>query len=94
MTIGKTNMKLLKGLTAASSCAVLALFAIGADAQDKGKPKLDANGMPVAWNTRIPRDCVGQSKHLNAHCENCKYKAKSYSYRRKFAGPGHGNRIR
>ena len=37
-------MKLLKGLAAASSCAVLALFAISADAQDK--PKLDANGMP------------------------------------------------
>ena len=48
-------MKLLKGLTAASSCAVLALFAIGADAQDKGKPKLDANGMPCDGVLEIGR---------------------------------------
>src|SRR5882757_5545044 len=37
-------MEIRKVLAAASSCAVLALFAIGAEAQDK--PKLDANGMP------------------------------------------------
>ncbi len=37
-------MKIRKALAAASSCAVLALFAAGAEAQNK--PKLDANGMP------------------------------------------------
>jgi len=37
-------MRIRKVLAAASSCAVLALFAIGAEAQNK--PKLDANGMP------------------------------------------------
>jgi hypothetical protein len=37
-------MKLHYALVAAASCAVLALFAIGAEAQNKAK--LDANGMP------------------------------------------------
>ena len=37
-------MKIRTALAAAASCAVLALFAVGADAQNK--PQLDANGMP------------------------------------------------
>ena len=37
-------MKIRYALAAAASCAVLAMFAVGAQAQNK--PKLDANGMP------------------------------------------------
>jgi hypothetical protein len=37
-------MKIRHALAAAASCAVLAMFAAGA--QGQGKPKLDANGMP------------------------------------------------
>ena len=37
-------MKIRYALAAAASCAVLAMFAAGAEAQNK--PRLDANGMP------------------------------------------------
>jgi len=37
-------MKVRIALAAAACCAVLAMFAVGAEAQNK--PKLDANGMP------------------------------------------------
>ena len=65
-------MKLLKGLTAASSCAVLALFAIGADAQDKGKPKLDANGMPCEH-----LQVEGDGQHFFATIVSAEFEGKS-----------------
>ena len=45
-TKGKHQMTIRKALAAASSCAVLALFAITPSDAQQNKPKLDANGMP------------------------------------------------
>ena len=56
-------MNIRTTLATAASCAVLALFAVSADAQNK--PKLDANGMPCNGELDGALQCFKSEETVN-----------------------------
>ena len=78
-------MRIRKVLAAASSCAVLALFAIGAEAQNK--PKLDANGMPCNGELDGALQCFKPEATVNT--PEHPYRKAGESDGRRY-GPGRG----
>ena len=78
-------MKIRSALAAAASCAVLALFAVHADAQDK--PKLDANGMPCDGVLDGALQCF--KKEATVNTLDHPYRTAGESDGRRY-GPGRG----
>jgi hypothetical protein len=78
-------MKIRHVLAAAASCAVLAMFAAGAEAQNK--PKLDANGMPCDGVLDGALQCF--RKDATANTADHPYRTAGESDGRRY-GPGRG----
>ena len=78
-------MKIRTTLAAAASCAVLALFAAPAGAQDK--PKLDANGMPCNGVLDGALQCF--KKEATVSTPDHPYRTAGESDGRRY-GPGRG----
>src|SRR5205814_3780783 len=83
------QMKSRTALAAAASCAVLALFAFGADAQNK--PKLDANGMPCDGVLDGALQCF--KKEATVNTPEHPYRTAGESDGRRY-GPGRGFTLR
>ena len=78
-------MKIRHALAAAASCAVLAMFAAGAEAQNK--PKLDANGMPCDGVLDGALQCFKKDATVNT--VDHPYRTAGESDGRRY-GPGRG----
>ena len=78
-------MKIRHVLAAAASCAVLAMFAAGA--QGQGKPKLDANGMPCNGELDGALQCFKPGSTVNT--VDHPYRTAGESDGRRY-GPGRG----
>src|SRR4051812_48782064 len=82
---GRCLMKIRHALAAAASCAVLAVFAAGA--QGQSKPKLDANGMPCNGELDGALQCFKPGSTVNSI--DHPYRTAGESDGRRY-GPGRG----